>query len=80
MSDALNQKKIAERGSLTLHHFTGDDRNPETFTVALRDDPRFSASLEVARDWFELSGQRGETIRLNGSQALTVRTWQEEYL
>lgn len=71
--------KIAERGSLQLHHFEGDDREPETFTVSLIERPEVSASLEVARDWFELSSRAG-TVRLNGSQAQTVKAWNDEYL
>jgi len=71
--------KIAERGSLQLHHFEGNDREPETFTVSLIERPEFSASLEVARDWFELNGRR-DTIKLNGSQAQTVKAWSDEYI
>ena len=66
---------LEQVGSLNLIHSPGDDKNPETFTVQLRDTPHICGSLEVARDWFEVDG-----IRLNGSQAVTVTTWHEKYL
>ena len=73
---------LAERGSLSLSHDPGDDRNPETFTVFLTESPRIAGSLEVAREWFELHDpwRHDGRYRLNGSQALTVKTWYEEYL
>lgn len=70
-------QQIAERGSLELMHDPGDDRNPETYTVRLIENPRISGSLEVASDWFELDGGN---YRLNGSQALTIKIWHQEYL
>jgi len=68
-------KQISERGSLELLHDPGDDRNPETFTVRLIEEPEISGSLEVACDWFMLGDRR-----LNGSQAQTVKLWNEEFL
>lgn len=70
-------KKIAEKGSLQLHHFEGDDREPETFTVSLVERPRIAASLQVAADWNELDGG---SVMLNGSQKQTVMAWLNEYL
>lgn len=71
---------IAERGSLQLHHFSGSETEPETFTVSLIADPNLSASLEIARHWHELATERGDTVRLNGSQAVTVKLWFERFL
>lgn len=71
---------IDERGSLTLHHDAGDERTPETFTVIHRDQPDLMASLEVARNYFELSDKAGQPVRLNGSQAATVKHWYEKHL
>lgn len=80
MSNATEFEQIAERGSLTLHHCEGDEKNPETYLVKHRDNPDLTASLEVARDFFELSDRYGTLVRLNGSQAVTVKTWSDEYL
>lgn len=68
---------IAERGSLALYHDPGDDRNPETYTVCLVETPHTCASLEVARDFYELDGG---SYRLNGSQVQTVKMWSAEFL
>jgi len=68
---------LAERGSLELRHYEGDDMEPETFLVVLRENPRICGSLQAAADWFELSC--GD-YKLNGSQAQTVDKWLREYL
>lgn len=68
-------REIDERGSLCLFHDPGDDQNPEQFWVQFRDQPHISGSLTVAREFFEVGG-----VRLNGSQAVTVKAWYEEYL
>lgn len=68
---------LDERGSLILIHSTGDEKTPETYTVQLRDEPWIMGSLEVAREFFTLGA---ELRRLNGSQAVTVKAWHEEYL
>jgi hypothetical protein len=77
MSDGY--KEIDERGSLMLCHLEGNEREPETYLVALSDNASMTASLQVAAEWFELSGS-GRTMRLNGSQVQTVRAWGDEYL
>lgn len=71
---------IAENGSLELYHDAGDDRTPETYTVQHRDEPTTFGSLEVARDWFEITDRYGRTVKLNGSQASTVVGWANQYL
>jgi hypothetical protein len=74
------ENQIAQRGSLTLTHFEGDDREPETFMVHLTEKPSVCASLQAAADWNELSDMRGQTVMLNGSQKQTVMAWLDEYL
>jgi len=75
-----NGTMIDERGSLQLWHDEGDDRNPETYTVCLADDASTMASLEVAREWHELTTRAGRSLKLNGSQAVTVKAWHEAHL
>ena len=68
---------IAQRGSLNLiedREAARDDRAAR-FSVQLRDTPHLIGPLSTARDWFEIDG-----VRLNGSQAATVRAWAEAYL
>jgi len=76
----MSETLIAARGSLELYHDPGDERRPETFTIKNRDDRSLQASLEVARDWYSLADRNGRPVRLNGSQAQTVRLWNEEHL
>lgn len=73
-------KLIAENGSLELYHDAGDDHNPETYTVQHSDNPSTLGSLEVAREWFEITDKYGRAVKLNGSQATTVVNWYNKYL
>jgi len=73
-------KKIDGRGSLELWHDSGNEREPETFLVKHRDNEDLMASLQTAREWFEMSDTYGQTVKLNGSQAVTVKLWYDEYL
>ena len=57
-----------------------DDSVIDVYSVRLVEEPNWSASLEVASDWFELSGPGGLTRRLNGSQVQTVRSWVQDHL
>ena len=69
---------IESRGSLELHHESGDERNPESYWIRFGDGFQHEGkygSLQVADEWFEIDG-----IRLNGSQAQTVKLWAEQYI
>ena len=58
---------IEERGSLQLLQENG------VLLVRLRDAPRHVDTLSTARRWHSVDG-----VRLNGSQAMTVKAWAEE--
>lgn len=59
---------VDQRGSLNLIQENG------VLLVQLRDTPDKVDTLRKARDWFTVDG-----VRLNGSQAYTVKIWSEAY-
>lgn len=69
---------IEERGSLVLDH----DSENHRFYVGFADwyDHQGFGSLDAVSDWFEICNGHGRMIKLNGSQAQTVRAWANQYL
>ena len=68
--------KIAERGSLELH------RTLSGYNVHFAEwfEHRGFGSLEAVDDFHEIySNTAGTEVRLNGSQAQTVRAWRQHY-
>jgi len=57
---------VDQRGSLNLLQENG------VLLVQLRDAPHHVDTLSTARRWHHVAG-----VRLNGSQAVTVKAWME---
>lgn len=59
---------VDQRGSLNLLQENG------SLLVQLRDAPHHVDTLSTARRWHSVDG-----VRLNGSQAMTVKQWTEAH-
>lgn len=77
--ETKDENQVAARGSLVLTY----DPELDQYWVSFADwyEHQGFGSLPAVCDWFEIfSDTAGHEVKLNGSQAQTVKKWAEEYL